>query len=330
MPHAVITGVGAYLPERRLTNADLERMVNTSDEWIVSRTGIRERRIVAEHESTATMGAEAARAALADAGVDALDVDLIILGSSSPDYLFPATAPVVQDLIGARCAAVDELAACTSFIYGLQHAACAIESGRAKRVLVIGSDALSRIVDWTDRATCVLFGDGAGAVLVEAGEEPGILGIDLGADGSGVDLLGVKAGGAAFPATPERLALREQFIHMAGSEVFKFAVRAMPESTLRALESSGLSIDDVDWIVPHQANQRIMTAAADRLSIEPERVFSNIERVGNTSAASIPLALHELYTGGNLKPGDTLVFVGFGGGLTYGAAVVRWTKGLAR
>lgn len=330
MPHAVITGVGAYLPERRLTNADLERMVDTTDEWIVSRTGIRERRILAAEESTATMGAQAARAALADAGIQAVDLDLIILGSSSPDYLFPATAPVVQDLIGARCAAVDELAACTSFVYGLHHAACAIESGRARRVLVVGSDALSRIIDWTDRATCVLFGDGAGAVVLEAADEPGILGIDLGADGSGVDLLGVKAGGAAYPATPERLAAREQFVHMAGSEVFKFAVRAMPEATLRALGASGLSIDDIEWIVPHQANQRIMTAAAERLGIDPGRVFSNIERVGNTSAASIPLALHDLYTGGHLAPGDTLVFVGFGGGLTYGAAVVRWTKGLAR
>jgi 3-oxoacyl-[acyl-carrier-protein] synthase-3 len=329
MTYARITGIGAYLPSRRLTNLELESMVDTSDEWISTRTGIKERRIAADDETTATLGAKAALAALADAGLDPQDLDLIVLGTSSPEYLFPSTASVVQGAIGATCPATDVLAACTSFIYGLHAATTAIESGRARRVLVVGADVLTRHVDFTDRATCVLFGDGAGAVVLEAGDEPGVCGIDLGTDGTGTDVLLVPAGGTAAPATVERVEAGEQYIHMVGSEVFRFAVRVIPETTLRALEQSGLGVGDLTWLVPHQANQRIMDAAADRLGIDPARVVSNIETTGNTSAASIPLALNDLYTCGQLQPGDVLALVGFGAGMTWGAAVVRWTKGIA-
>ncbi len=327
MTHARIIGVGAYLPERILTNADLESLVDTSDEWIVSRTGVRERRVVSEGESTSTVGAAAARAALADAGLEATDIDLIVLGTSSPDHIFPSTASLVQRDIGATCPALDVMAACTGFIYALQHATASIESGRVKRALVIGAEAITRQVDFSDRGTCILFGDGAGAVVLEAGSEAGVLGIDLGCDGSGADVLIVPAGGAAAPCTPERVAAGEQYIRMVGSEVFKFAVRVIPETTMRALEASGLGLDDLTWFIPHQANQRIITAAAERLGLDDSRVFSNIEFTGNTSAASIPLALNDLYTDGQLNPGDVLALVGFGAGLTWGAAIVRWTKG---
>lgn len=327
MTHAAITGIGAFLPERILTNHDLESMVDTSDEWIVTRTGIRERHVVSEGESSSTLGAGAARVALADAGLDPADLDLILVGTSSPDHAFPSTAALVQAAIGASCPAMDVLAACTSFIFALHHATIAIESGRARRVLVVGADALTRHVDFSDRGTCVLFGDGAGAVVVEASAEPGVLGIDLGTDGTGADVLAVPAGGSAAPCTPERMAAGEQYVRMVGSEVFKFAVRIIPETALAALEASGLGPKDVAWVVPHQANQRIIATIGERLGIPDERVFSNIELLGNTSAASIPLALHDLYTGGQLHPGDVLALVGFGGGLTWGAAVVRWTKG---
>jgi len=327
MKHAAIVGIGAYLPERRLTNADLERMVDTTDEWIVTRTGIRERRIAADHETTSSLGAEAARAALGDAGLGPADIDLIVLGTSSPDHIFPSTAALVQARLGCTCPAVDVMAACTSFIYALQHATSSIESGRAKRVLVIGAEVFSRLIDWTDRGTCVLFGDGAGALVLEASDEAGVLGIELGADGTGADVLTVKAGGSAFPATVERIEAREHLVQMAGSEVFKFAVRVIPEAVRAALASSDLSVADARWFIPHQANQRILDTMADRLGVPHDRVFSNIANLGNTSAASIPLAMNDLYTTGNLRPGDVLALVGFGAGLTWGAAVVRWTKG---
>lgn len=327
MTHAAITGIGAYVPERILTNRDLEMMVDTSDEWIFTRTGIRERHIVSEGESTSTLGAAAARAALADAGLEAADLDMIVVGTSSPEHAFPSTAALVQVAIGASCPAMDVLAACTGFIFALQHATVAIESGRVRRVLVVGADALTRHVDFSDRGTCVLFGDGAGAVVLEAAAEPGVLGIDLGTDGSGADVLAVPAGGSAAPCTPERLEAGEQYVRMIGSEVFKFAVRVIPDTTRKALEASGLGPADLTWVIPHQANQRIIATIGERLGVPDERVFSNVERLGNTSAASIPLAMHDLYTGGQLHPGDVLALVGFGGGLTWGAAIVRWTKG---
>lgn len=327
MTHAAITGVGAYLPEHVLTNDDLAGMVDTTDEWIVTRTGIRERRIVAEGQSTSDLAVEAGRAALADAGVEPHDIDLLVVGTGSPDHIMPSTAALTQDRLGLACGAVDIMAACTSFIAALHHATCVIEAGRARKVLVIGADALTRHIDFNDRRTCVLFGDGAGAVVLEASDEPGVMGIDLGSDGSGVDVLIVPAGGAAAPCTPERVANGEHRLRMSGGEVFKFAVRMIPETTRRALEASGLSADDLTWLVPHQANQRILDAVPARLGIAPERVFSNVAMLGNTSAASIPLALHDMYTGDHLQPGDVLALVGFGAGLTWGAAVVRWTKG---
>jgi 3-oxoacyl-[acyl-carrier-protein] synthase-3 len=323
--YAQIIGVGSYLPERVLTNADLETMVETSDEWIVSRSGIRERRVVAEGEATSDLAVRAARIALDRAGVADDEVDLLLVGTTSPDYLFPSTACITQAKLGLSCAAVDLMAACTSFIYALSQGAAAIESGRADTVLVIGAEALTRHVDFTDRSTCVLFGDGAGAVVLRAGDEQGVEATLLGADGSGGEYLNVPAGGSAAPATAERLAAHDQFLKMAGSEVFKFAVRAIPMATNKVLESSGHSLADLRWLVPHQANKRIIDTVEERLGIEDERVYSNLEWTGNTSAASIPLALDDLYTSGRLAPGDLVALVGFGAGLTWGAAVVRWT-----
>jgi 3-oxoacyl-[acyl-carrier-protein] synthase-3 len=327
MKYAAIVGIGAYLPERRLTNIDLESLVDTSDEWIVTRTGIQERRLTEEGEATSDLAVRAARAALADAGLDHASIDFLVVGTSSPDHIFPSTAALVQDKLGLSCPSVDVMAACTSFVFALQHGTALIESGRASRVLVVGADALTRHVDFTDRRTCVLFGDGAGAVILAASDDPGVLGIDLGTDGAGADVLKIPAGGSAMPCTVERVEAGEHYLQMNGAEVFKFAVRAIPETTERALAASGLSVGDVTWLVPHQANQRILDTVADRLGIAHERVFSNIALTGNTSAASIPLALNDLYTVGNLRPGDVLVLVGFGAGLTWGAAVVRWTKG---
>lgn len=330
MTFASITGVGAYLPERVLTNQELESMVETTDDWIVSRTGIRERRIAGPNEASSNLGSAAALAALEDAGITAAELDLIVVGTASPDHVFPSTAALIQHSIGARCAGVDVMAACTSFVFALQHATASIESGRARRVLVVGTDALTRHVDFSDRATCVLFGDGAGAIVLEASDEPGVMGIDLGTDGSGASVLSLRAGGSAYPCTPERLADGEHYLKMSGSDVFKFAVRVIPETTRRALQASGMDLADVTWLVPHQANQRILDTVGERLGIQADRVFSNIARVGNTSSASIPLALNDLYTDGQLHPGDVLALVGFGAGLTWGAAIVRWTKGSAR
>lgn len=326
MPFAAISGVGAYLPKRRLTNADLEDIVDTTDEWILTRTGISERRLAADDEATSDLAACAAVSALTDAGTAPADVDLLVLATSSPDMIFPSSACLAAAKIGLDCPAFDVNAACTGFVYALQVGAAAIESGRAKTVLVAGADALTRHVDFTDRTTCVLFGDGAGAVVLTASTEPGVLGIDLGADGRFPDILRIPAGGSAAPCTPDRLAAREQYLVMNGNEVFKFAVRAIPKTVRRALKASRLTIADVHRLVPHQANQRIIDTIADRLAIDHERVVSTIHETGNTSTASIPLALHALYTRGDLTPGQVVVLVGFGAGLTWGAAVVRWTS----
>ncbi len=326
MTYAAITGVGSYLPERVVTNDDMAQMVETSDEWIRTRTGIRERRIAATDEASSDLGAGAAHAALADAGLEPGDIDLLIVGTSSPDMVMPSTACLLQAKLGLSCPAFDVMAACTSFIYAIQAGASAIESGRARRVLVVGADALTRLIDFSDRRTCVLFGDGAGAFVLEASDEPGILGIDLGADGSKPEVLQIPAGGSAMPATCETVENGLHFVQMNGQEVFKFAVRAIPATTKKALKASELTIDDVTWLVPHQANQRILDTVADRLHLPHERVFSNIECLGNTSAASIPLAVNDLYTSGSLRQGDVLALVGFGAGLTWGAAIVRWTK----
>ncbi len=322
---ARIVGIGSYLPEQRLTNADLERRVDTSDEWIVTRTGIRERRMAAPDQATSHLGAIAARRALETSGLGVDDIELLIVATSTPDMFFPSSACLIQDAVGLSCPAYDLNAACTGFIYALQSAVMAIESGRYQRVLVVGADTMTRHIDFTDRGTCVLFGDGAGAVVLEAADEPGVLGIALGSDGSGWEMLMVPAGGSAAPATAERIAEHQHQVKMSGNEVFKFAVRVIPRATKQALEASGLALSDLDWLIPHQANQRIMTAAAERLGMPEDRVFSNVAMTGNTSAASIPLALDDLYTSGRLVPGDTLALVGFGAGLTWGAAVLRWS-----
>ena len=322
---AAIIGTGSYLPETTLTNADLERMVETSDEWIVSRTGIHERRLASVEHATSDLAFQAAARAIECAGVSGDEIDLLIVGTSTPDHLFPSTACITQFKLGLTCPAFDVNAACSGFIYALHTGTAAIESGRATTVLVVGADALTRHVDFTDRATCVLFGDGAGAVVLRAAEEPGVLSVVLGADGTGRDLLTVPAGGSAAPCTVERVQNREHFVQMNGSEVYKFAVRMIPKATLQALEQSGHSVEDLAWLIPHQANKRILDTIEERLGIDDERVYSNVERTGNTSAASIPLAIDDLYTSGRLQPGDLIALVGFGAGLTWGSATIRWT-----
>jgi len=323
---AAIAGVGPYLPDRVLSNAELEAMVDTSDAWIKTRTGISERRIVASGHASSDLAALAGSRALADAGLSPSDLDLIIVGTSSPDMVFPSTACLAQAKLNATCPAYDLMAACTGFVYALHSGVSAIESGRADIVLVIGADALSRHVDFTDRSTCVLFGDGAGAVVLRSSQAAGVLSIVLGSDGTGSDLLKIPAGGSAMPITHELIDSKEQYVKMNGNEVFRFAVGAIPKVTRKALQLSNLSISDIDWLIPHQANQRILDTIEARLGIQHERVFTNLNKTGNTLAASIPLALDELYTGGNLKHGDHLALVGFGAGLTWGAAIVRWTK----
>jgi len=326
MTYAAITAVASWLPERRLTNKDLERMVDTSDEWIRTRTGISERRVADEGDATSDLAARAGTLALERAGITPADVDMLIVATSSPDMGFPSTACLAQAKMGLTCPAFDLNAACTGFIYALEVAAAMIEANRLKTVLVIGAEVLTRLVDFTDRTTCILFGDGAGAVVLTASDEPGILSVHLGADGTGADLLTIPAGGTAKPLTPELIAAGEQYIHMSGNEVYKFAVRAIPRVTKQALAESGLELKDVDWLVPHQANQRITDTVGENLGIPHDHVVSAIANTGNTSTASIPLALESLYLSGRLHKGDVLAFVGFGAGLTYGAAIVRWTK----
>ncbi|HEX6988411.1 MAG TPA: beta-ketoacyl-ACP synthase III [Bacillota bacterium] len=328
--HAAITGVGSCVPDRVITNADLERMVETSDEWIRTRTGIRERRVAAEDQATSDLAVEAARRALSEAGLDAADLDLIIVATVTPDMPFPATACIVQDRLNARrAAALDLETACSGFVYGLATGAQFVESGLYRNVLVIGAETLSKIVDWTDRRTCVLLGDGAGAVVLQPAKEPdqGLLGFHLGADGGGADLLKQPAGGSRLPASEETVRQRLHFVHMNGREVFKFAVKVMGEAAQAALDSCGLSLADVDYYIPHQANLRIIESSARRFGLPMDRVFVNIDRYGNTSSASIPVALDEALEQGRIAPGDLVLLVAFGGGLTWGAAVCRWTLG---
>lgn len=326
-PYAHITGWGMAVPERVLTNKDLEKMVDTSDEWIVTRTGIRERRIASDGETTATLATNASRKALRVANLSAADLDLIIVSTSSPEYLFPATASLVQDQLGAvKAGAFDILAACSGFIYALNMATQAIRSGSIENALVIGSETLSRIVDWTDRNTCVLFGDGAGAFVLQAGEMPaGLLSAEMRSDGSGADLLCIPGGGSRHPATLETVNQGLHFVKMNGREVYRFASRVMVQSIQEVMRNAQFTIDDIDLVVPHQANKRIIESAVRSLNIPLERCVINIDRFGNTSTASIPIAVCEAIAEGRLKAGDNTVFVGFGGGLTWGAAVIRWS-----
>ncbi|MBA4544033.1 MULTISPECIES: beta-ketoacyl-ACP synthase III [Thermoactinomyces] len=321
-----ILGTGAYVPEKVLTNADLEKMVDTSDEWIVSRTGIRERRIAAPEEASSDLAVKAAEKALEAAGISAADIDLIIVATVTPDMAFPATACLVQDRLKAEKAATFDLsAACTGFMYGVATASQFIATGVYKYALVIGVECLSRITDWTDRNTCVLFGDGAGAAVLGPVEEGyGFLSFELGGDGSGGELLKLEAGGSRQPASVETVQQKLHTISMAGREVFKFAVRVLGNATDEALVKAGLSKEDIDLLVPHQANIRIIDSAIKRFGLTEDKVVINLDRYGNMSSASIPVALDEAVKEGRVKKGDTLVLCGFGGGLTWGATVLKW------
>ncbi|MEN3003245.1 beta-ketoacyl-ACP synthase III [Dehalobacterium formicoaceticum] len=323
-----IAGVGSYVPERILTNDELEQMVDTSDEWIRTRTGISTRHIAAENQATSDLAYEAAKIALEDAGLKAEELDLIIVATSSPDMLFPATSCILQEKLGIKGKpSFDMEAACSGFIYGLAVGAQFIATGIYENVLVVGAETLSRLVDWEDRNTCVLFGDGAGAAVLRPVEKgKGLLSFYLGADGGGGDLLKVAAGGAALPASCETVENRLHFISMKGNEVYKFAVRVMGSAAVTALEKAGLSKDDVSFVVPHQANIRIVEAAMRRLGLPMEKAFINLNKYGNMSSASIPVALDELYRTQKLKEDDILVLVGFGAGLTWGSAVIKWNK----
>jgi 3-oxoacyl-[acyl-carrier-protein] synthase-3 len=319
-----IAGWGKYIPPKVVTNADLERMVNTSDEWIVSRTGIRERRIAGEGETTRTMSVAAARQALARAGVLPEEVDLIIVATSSPDYLLPPVSSQIQHELGCRCGAFELKAGCTGFVYGLAVAQQFIATGAYNTVLVIGAEIISRSVNWQDRNTCVLFGDGAGAVVLRAVDGPtGVLSFVLGSDGAGAGHLMVPGGGVAMPPSHRVLDEGLNFIRMNGREVFRFATRVLGRAAQEAVARSGLGPDDIALFIPHQANLRIIQVACRELGLRDEQVFINLDRYGNTSAASIPIALCEAIESGRCGDGDNLVLVGFGAGLTWAAAVVR-------
>lgn len=321
-----IIGTGKYVPEKILTNSDLEKIVETNDEWIVSRTGIRERHIAAPHEATSDLAYEAALKALDSAGMKAEDLDLIIIATVTPDSSFPSTACILQDKLGAKGAAAFDLsAACSGFVYSLATAVGFIQNGMYNNALIIGADTLSRITDYTDRNTCVLFGDGAGAVIIgEVPEGRGFQSFDLGAEGSGGNLLKLEAGGSRLPASQQTVEDKKHFIYMNGREVFKFAVRVMGSATERVLTKAGLGKEDIDLFVPHQANIRIIQSAMQRLDLPPEKCVINVDKYANTSATSIPLALVEAAEEGRMKEGDTVLMVGFGGGLTWGASVLIW------
>jgi 3-oxoacyl-[acyl-carrier-protein] synthase-3 len=330
--NALITGWGMYAPSRVMTNDDLAKLVDTTDEWIVSRTGIRERRIAADDETTTTLSVHAARDALAVAGLDTSELDLVIVGTCSPDYPLPATAVLVATELGAtRAAGFDLQAACSGFLFGLATGHGFIAGGMYRNVLVIGVEVLSRFLDWTDRSTCVLFGDGAGAVVLQASDQPGgMLGFDLFSDGTGCEGIIIPAGGSARPASHETVDARQHSLKMMGSEVYKYATRQMGESALAALRDAGLTPDDVDQYVFHQANLRIIASVQKQLGIPDEKTYVNIEKYGNTSAASVPMALAEAVAAGRIKQGDRVLMVAFGAGYTAGSALIEWTADPAR
>jgi 3-oxoacyl-[acyl-carrier-protein] synthase-3 len=325
-----IIGTGSYMPEKVLTNDDLSKIVDTSDEWITTRTGIRERRIAAEDQATSDMAAEAARRALADAGIAPEEVNLIVVATVTPDMFFPSTACFVQKKIGASNAVCFDIsAACSGFLYALQVARHFINTGNRTTALVIGAEKLSSLINWQDRNTCVLFGDGAGAVVIRRAEEdtnaPGrVLSTVMGSDGNLADLLKVPGGGSACPITAENALSRPNTIHMEGRETFKHAVTRMCQASEQALEMAGLKKEDITLIIPHQANLRIIQAIADRLGVPHDKAFINLDKYGNTSAATIPVALDEANRAGRLKRGDILLLVAFGGGFTWASSVVRW------
>lgn len=322
--NAAIAGWGVAIPERRITNADLEARVATSDQWIVERTGIRERRQAGDDESTASLGATAGAAAIKRAGLTPSDIDLLIVATASPEQPLPHTGAFVGDRLGLRCGSFDLAAGCAGFVYGLVVGAGMLASG-LHNVLVVGAETLTRITDPTDRGTCILFGDGAGAAVL-TGSDPGagLLAFDLGCDGSAAGLLEIPAGGSRRPTTPETVANGEHYIKMVGREVFRRAVRVIVESAGATLDRAGLAPADVAWFAPHQANARIIEAAANRLGIPEERTLLNIDRYGNTSSASIPIALFEAVEDGRIRDGDLVLLSGFGAGMTWASALMRW------
>jgi 3-oxoacyl-[acyl-carrier-protein] synthase-3 len=315
-----IIATGGYLPEKILTNDDIAEMVDTNDEWVRTRTGIRERHIAAEDELTSDLAVKAAQEALQKGNIDPDSIDLIIVATTTPDMLFPSTACIVQEKLGItnRGAAFDVQAVCSGFIYALATADSMIKAGIIKRALVIGAEVMSRIVDWHDRGTCILFGDGAGALVLEASEEPGVLTSCLHADGSHRNILYADA------RIRDNAVEGNGYIYMEGSNVFRFAVKVLAESTLEALANNGLTLEDIDWLVPHQANARIMDATAKKLNVPDSKVISTVAGQANTSAASIPLAIHEGAKQGKFQPGQLLVLTAVGGGMTWGATLVRW------
>ena len=321
-----IVGTGSYLPDRVLTNADLEKMVDTTDDWIVTRTGIKERRIASDYMCTSDLGAEAARRAMELAGVREDEIDLIICATITPDMPFPATACLIQQKLGAkRAAAFDMEAACSGFLYGLEIGQQFITSGTYNTVLIVGAEKLSTIVDWQDRQTCVLFGDGAGAVVLRSrGEDHGILTTCMGADGSQADILLMPAGGAKYPASKESVSAGMHYLKMAGKEVFKQAVIAMQTAAEEALRKCDITINDIKCVIPHQANVRILEALTDRLGIPMEKVYVNLHRYGNVSAASVAIALDEAAREGRFQRGDLILLVVFGSGLTWASCVIQW------
>jgi len=328
MASVIIAGVGSYAPARIVTNEELSKTVDTSDEWIRTRSGIRERRIAAPDEATSDMAVHAARAALADAKVTAADIDLLIIATASPDAPLPSTACYVQHKLGvpAHATCFDIAAACSGFLYALEIAYGQLLTNRYKRALIIGAEKLSAVTDWTDRTTCVLFGDAAGAAVLHKVDQPGIgiLGSDLGADGEFADNLYIAAGGSVRPADAKSVEERAHCIRMNGREVFKSAVRVMETVAREMMEQHHLTPDQINLVIPHQANIRIIEALASALKMPMERVYVNLDRYGNTSSASIPLALDEARRSGRIKPGDLTLLVAFGAGLTYGSTLIRW------
>src|SRR6476660_199578 len=329
---AHVTGWGRYVPSHILSNKDLERMVDTSDEWIVTRTGIRDRRVAAANETTASMGAVAGLRAIYAAGIDPNDIDLILLGTLTPDYWMPSTAALVKEAIGnTRAAAMDVAAACSGFVYGFATAQAWIESGLAKHVLVIGAELLTRFLDYSDRSTCILFGDGAGAVVLSASDQPGGgLGIEMTTEPQGAYMIWLPAGGAKSPPSAETVARGEHYVRMEGKETYRFATRTLASTALESIRKSGLDPSDIDLFIPHQANIRIIEAVAKGLDLPMERMFVNLDKYGNTSAASVPIALAEAVNEGRVNVGDKIVLVAFGAGFTSGAVTIEWTSDPAR
>ncbi len=329
---AHITGWGHYAPRQVLSNHDLERMVDTSDEWIVTRTGIRERRVAAAHETTASMAAVAGLRAIRVAGLTPDDIDLILVATLTPDYWMPSTAALVKEAIGnTKAAAMDVAAACSGFVYAFSTAQAYVTSGLARHVLVVGAELLTRFLDYSDRSTCILFGDGAGAVVVSASDEPGgALGVELTTAPEGAYMIWLPAGGAKAPPSEETISRGEHYIRMEGRETYRFATKTLASTAVAAVQRAGLSADDIELFIPHQANIRIIEAVAKGLELPMDRFYVNVDRYGNTSAASVPLALSEAVNTGRVKVGDHIVFVAFGAGFTSGAVALQWTADPAR